>query len=86
MDRQGRRSGALLFVSVLFLFAGAWVLNGACAFAMLSMPPADQVPAYRAIFYQRTALGIGCIVLGIVILRIRRGTERSNNPRRSEED
>ena len=65
----------LLAVSILLVLSGAWILNGACAFAMLQMPPPEQVPAYRAIFYQRALLGIGCIILGVVVLRWRRGSE-----------
>jgi len=62
---------ALLGISILLVLSGAWVLNGACAFAMLSTPTPDQVPAYRAMFYQRALLGIGCIIMGIIVLRWR---------------
>jgi hypothetical protein len=66
------RNRILLSLSVLSLLAGAWVLNGACAFAMLNMPLPDQLATYRAVFYQRASVGIGCILAGILLLRLRR--------------
>ena len=66
---------ALLAVSVLLVLGGAWILNGACAFAMLNAPPPEQLQAYRAIFYQRAMLGIGCIILGVIVLRWRHGSQ-----------
>jgi hypothetical protein len=65
------RRPVLLAVSILLVVSGAWILNGACAFAMLNAPRADQLAAYRAIFYQRAILGLGCIILAIVVLRWR---------------
>lgn len=67
------RGHVLLTLSVLLLLAGLWILQGACAFAMLSMPAPDQVAAFRSAFYQRALFGIGCVMLAIVLLRIRRG-------------
>jgi hypothetical protein len=66
------RGTVLLGVSILLVLAGVWILNGACAYATLNMPREDQVAAYRLVFYQRASLGIGCILLGIVTLRLRR--------------
>ncbi|MET0551665.1 MAG: hypothetical protein ABW221_01415 [Vicinamibacteria bacterium] len=66
------RRHALLALSILLVLSGAWILNGACAFAMLQLPPPEEVSAYRTLFYQRAMLGIGCIVLGIVVLRWRK--------------
>jgi hypothetical protein len=65
------RRHLLLAVSILLVLSGGLILNRACAFAMLTMPPPEQVSAYRAIFYQRAVLGVGCIILGIVALRWR---------------
>ncbi len=65
------RRRALLAVSILLVMGGAWILNRACAFAMLSMPAPEQMSAYRAIFYQRALLGVGCIIVGIIALRWR---------------
>jgi membrane protease YdiL (CAAX protease family) len=62
----------LLIASVVFLIAGVLILNAACAFALLNMPLPEQVAAYRAEFYQRALLGVGCITVGIVLLRLRR--------------
>jgi hypothetical protein len=68
---------ALLALSILLVLSGAWILNGACAFAMRSAPPPEQVPEYRAIFYQRAMLGVGGIILGIVVLRWRHASQRN---------
>ena len=66
------RRHALLAVSIVLVLSGALILNRACAFAMLNMPPPEQLSAYRAVFYERAVLGVGCIILGIVALRWRR--------------
>ncbi len=50
---------------------GLWILNGACSFALGAMPPPDRVADFRAVFYQRSGLGVACILLGIVLLRLR---------------
>jgi hypothetical protein len=65
----------LLVLSVLLLAAGIWILTGACAFALTSMPPPDQVGAYRSAFYQRALFGVGCLMAAIVLLRVRRARQ-----------
>jgi hypothetical protein len=68
-------SRLLLMLSVALLGAGLWILTGACAFALTSMPPPDQVGAYRSAFYQRALFGVGCLMAAIVLLRARRGSQ-----------
>jgi len=73
-------------LALALLALGLLVLNRACALALVTMSP-EQVPTYRALFYQRAALGIGCIVLGAVLLRKRRPAENqgSKSPRGSQD-
>ena len=66
-----RRRRALTLAAVLVFVTGLWILNGACRFALSATPPADRVSEYRVVFYQRSGFGVGCILLGIVLLRLR---------------
>ncbi len=65
------RRRLLTLGAVVVFVSGLWILNGACRFALSASPPADRVPEYRVVFYQRSGLGVGCILLGIVLLRLR---------------
>jgi len=65
------RRRVLTLAAVGVFVVGLWILNGACRFALSASPPADRVSEYRVVFYQRSGLGVGCILLGIVLLRLR---------------
>lgn len=65
------RARALTLASVLAFVAGLWILGGACRFALSSNPPPERVAAYRTVFYERSGLGGGCLLLAIVFLRLR---------------
>ena len=72
----------LLILSIVLLATGIVVLAGACAFALTSAPASDQVGAYRTAFYQRALFGIACLMLSILLLRVRRGRNADEEVRR----
>jgi len=57
--------------AILVFATGMWILGGACSFALRAMPPPELMAEYRVVFYQRSGLGVGCILLAIVLLRLR---------------
>ena len=71
LNTTDSRRRLLTLVAVVVFVIGLWILNGACRFALSASPPADRVPEYRVVFYPRSGLGVGCILLGIVLLRLR---------------
>ena len=71
MNATRLRRRVLTLAAIAVFVVGLWILNGACLFALSASPPADRVSEYRVVFYQRSGLGVGCILLGIVLLRLR---------------
>ena len=70
----------MTLAAIVVFVTGLWILAGACSFASRAMPPPALVAEYRVVFYQRSGLGVGCILLGIVLLRLRPTGQADTKP------
>ena len=74
------RDRILVGFSLLFGLAGLVILNFACGFAVMNMPPPEQLDLYRRAFYARAAVGIGCILVGVILLKLRKRGAQGTDP------